>query len=123
MVSVILSQFFPPSNGVPFSIDSASFGSKRCRSRVFLSSRAPGKPGGIMAWAGIAKPWLTLTTFSRSIAWATARRTLTVSKGGFGTCGKRDQVPGDGNRKTSSEVPGRSRERHLEREGVLGEDA
>ncbi len=33
----------------------------------------------------MAKPSATFTTFSRSIAWPTARRTFTLSKGGFVT--------------------------------------
>src|SRR5881397_1920326 len=40
IVRLIFGQFFPPSNGVPLSIDIASLGSNRCRSRVFLSERA-----------------------------------------------------------------------------------
>ena len=63
---------------------------------IFASSTAPGKPGGIMDQAGIARPWLTLTTFSRSMACATARRTFTLSNGGLVICGSRYQVPGNG---------------------------
>ena len=34
--------------------------------------------------------------FSRSMAWATARRTFTLSKGGLVTWGRRYHVPGNG---------------------------
>ena len=44
----------------------------------------------------MAKPSATFTTFSRSMAWATALRTLTLSNGGLVTCGSRYQVPGNG---------------------------
>ena len=96
MVSVIFGQFFPPSKGVPLSWSSAAFGSYFWMALIFGSSSAPGKPGGIMDHAGMARPWPTLTTFSRSMAWATARRTLRLSNGGLVTCGRRYQVPGNG---------------------------
>jgi hypothetical protein len=85
MVSVTLGQLRPPSKGVPLSMAIAAFGSNRWMSRIFLSSTAPGKPGGIIEWAGMAKPSATLTTFSRSMAWPSARRTFTLSKGGLVT--------------------------------------
>ncbi len=93
---MILGQFFPPSYGVPLSMAIAALGSKRWMSRIFLSSTAPGNPGGIMECAGMAKPSATRTTFSRSMAWPTARRTLTLSNGGLVTWGVRYQVPGKG---------------------------
>ena len=63
---------------------------------ILASSIAPGKPGGIIDQAGTARPWLTLTTFSRSMACATALRTFKLSNGGFVVCGSRYQVPGNG---------------------------
>ncbi len=94
--SVILGQFLPPSKGVPLSMSSAAFLSKRWMALIAGVSTAPGKPGGIMDQAGTARPCATFTTLSRSMACATARRTLRLSKGGFVTCGSRYQVPGNG---------------------------
>ncbi len=59
-----------------------------------------------MDQAGTARPWLTLTTFSRSMACATALRTFRLSNGGFVVCGSRYQVPGNGYRKTSFDIRG-----------------
>ena len=96
MESVILGQFLPPSKGVPLSMSSAAFLSYFWMALIFGSSTAPGKPGGIIEWAGMASPWLTFTTFSRSMAWATAFLTLRLSKGALVAWGRRYQVPGKG---------------------------
>src|SRR5207302_9211495 len=93
---LIFGQLLPPSNGVPLSMAIAALGSNFWIALIFGSSIAPGNPGGIIEWAGIANPCATFTTLARSIAWPTARRTLTLSKGGFVTCGMRYQVPGNG---------------------------
>ena len=54
--SVILGQFFPPSNGVPLSCSMASFLSYFWMALILASSTAPGKPGGIIDQAGTARP-------------------------------------------------------------------